>query len=93
MKKSGSYVANKSSLGQIKKIVLKWNKNFYPENLALTAGAAELPSDDALAYTKNDTEMTATFDLSAKSPAYFKLANPSSYASYLDYIEITYKSE
>lgn len=93
MKKSGSYVANKSSLGQIKKIVLKWNKNFYPENLALTDGAAELPSGDALTYTKNDTEMTATFDLSAKSPAYFKLANPSSYASYLDYIEITYKSE
>lgn len=93
MKKSGSYVANKASLGQIKKIVLKWNKNFYPENLALTAGASELPSGDALTYTSDATAMTATFDLSATSPAYFKLTNPSSYASYLDSIEITYKSE
>lgn len=93
MKKGGSYVANKTSLGQIKKIVVKWNKNFHPENLALTTGAAELPSGDALTFTEDDTAMTATFDLSASNPAFFNLTNTSSYASYLDSIEITYKSE
>lgn len=92
MKKSGSYIVNKSDKGKIVSIKLTYHadKSFYPDNLTLYAGTAAAPSENAITPTTDDTAKTAVYDLSASNYTYFKLTNTSTYAVYLSKVEITY---
>ena len=90
MKKEGSYITCATDKGKIAILKLTWKKNFYPENLTVTAGAG-LDALSAVDAPVTDTEaMTATYDFSKAERKFFKIMNTSTYATYLDKIEITY---
>jgi len=87
-KKSAGYLANKTPLGKkIAKIVITKGDGFYATNYTLTAGTAENP-ETVIEGTSDAT--STTYDLSAGNYTYFKLANTSTYAGYLDSIVIKY---
>ena len=87
-KKEVGYLANKTPLGKkIAKIVITKGEGFYATNYVLTAGTAENP-ETVIAGTSDST--STTYDLSAGNYTYFKLANTSTYAGYLDTVVIKY---
>lgn len=90
MKKEGSYIVNKTALENIKSVELVWEKNFYPENLKLFAGTAVHPKETAIEAKTNSETMSASFDLSSGTYSFITISNPSTYASYLKSIKITY---
>lgn len=89
MKKTEGYIANKTALGKIKKITLvaKEGKTWYPGNLQLFAGNAEKPSEE---ITTTD-EDKLVYDFTGKDCTFFKLANTSGYAVYLDSIKVEFE--
>lgn len=93
IKKNGGYIANRTSFGKIKsiKVTCQADKTWYPTNLALYAGSAEKPADNAITATSNDN--SSTYDLSAGDYQYFNLVNTSGYAVYLSEIVITYTGD
>ena len=87
-KKSVSYLANKAPLGKkIVKVIITKGDGFYATNYTLYAGTAENP-ETVIEGTSNST--STTYDLSAGNYTYFKLADTSTYAGYLDSIVIKY---
>lgn len=91
MKKStGAYVANKTAIPNIKsvKVTVADGKTFYPTNLKMYAGTAELPETTEITATSDET--SSTYDFSGGSYSYFKLVNTSTYAVYLGKVEISY---
>ena len=89
LKKEISYIANKTALGKIEKITLVCaeGKTWYPSNLNVFAGSEEKP-ETAISATGEDC---LVYDFSDKDCSYFKIANVSGYAVYLDSITIEYK--
>lgn len=90
IKKETGYIANATDKGKISTLKLVWKKNFYPENLVVTVGATSDVATAAPAAVTDDDSMTATFDLSSGDYNFFKIANTSTYATYLEKIEITF---
>ena len=91
MKKStNAYVANKTAIPNIKsvKVTVADGKTFYPTNLKMYAGTAELPETTEITATSDET--SSTYDFSGGSYSYFKLVNTSTYAVYLGKVEISY---
>ena len=87
-KKSVSYLANKAPLGKkIVKVIITKGDGFYATNYTLYAGTSENP-DTVIEGTSNST--STTYDLSAGNYTYFKIADTSTYAGYLDSIVIKY---
>lgn len=88
MKKEVSYIANKTACKKISKITLVAfeGKTWHPGNLKVYAGSAEKPETEVAATDKDCLE----YDLSAMDCSYFKIANTSGYAVYLDSITVEY---
>ena len=94
MKKNGSFFANRTSFGTIQsiKITNQHGKGWYPTNLKMYAGTAELPETTEIAAVDPvDSDSTSVYDFSKGNYQYFTLKNTSGYAVYLQEIEITYK--
>lgn len=89
IRKEGGYISNHTAFESIKtiKVTCHPDKSWYPSNLVLYAGTAENPSETVITATSDDN--TSTFDLSAGNYTHFKLANTSTYAVYLEKVEIT----
>lgn len=88
MKKEVSYIANKTACKKISKITLVAfeGKTWYPGNLKVYAGSAEKPETEVFATGED----CLVYDLSAMDCSYFKIANTSGYAVYLDSITVEY---
>ena len=88
-KKSVGYIANTEALGsKITQIVIsRTSGTFYASNYVLTVGTAENPET---VITGTSTDTSTTYDLSSGNYTFFKLANTSTYAGYLDSIVIKY---
>ena len=88
-----SFFANRSSFGKILsvKVTCQEGKDWYPTNLKMYAGTAELPDATEIEGTSDAEAKTGTYDLSAGNYQYFTLKNTSKYAVYLQEIEITYE--
>lgn len=89
IRKEGGYISNHTAFESIKtiKVTCHPDKSWYPSNLVLYAGTAENPSETVITAESDDN--TSTFDLSAGNYTHFKLANTSTYAVYLEKVEIT----
>lgn len=89
IRKEGGYISNHTAFESIKtiKVTCHPDKSWYPSNLVLYAGTAENPSETVITAKSDDN--TSTFDLSAGNYTHFKLANTSTYAVYLEKVEIT----
>jgi len=87
-KKAESYIANKTACKKIKKITLvsKTGKQWYPGNLHVYAGSSEKPETEISAVGED----CLVYDFSGKDCSYFKIANTSGYAVYLESITIEY---
>ena len=70
------------------KVTVADGKPFYPTNLKMYAGTAELPETTEITATSDET--SSTYDFSGGSYSYFKLVNTSTYAVYLGKVEISY---
>ena len=92
-KKDGSYLANKDSFGEIKTITITGHasKTFYNGNLKVYAGTSEKPGEVEITSTYTEGNNFATYDLSNGNFTYFKIINASSYAVYLEKIEVEMK--
>lgn len=88
MKREAAYIANKTACKKISKITLVAfeGKTWYPGNLKVYAGSAEKPEKEVAATGKD----CLVYDLSAMDCSYFKIANTSGYAVYLDSITVEY---
>ena len=87
-KKEIGYLVNKTPMGsKITKIVITKGDGFYATNYTLYAGSAENP-ETVITGTSDAT--STTYDLSGGNYTYFKLANTSTYAGYLDSVVIKY---
>ena len=93
IRKEGGYVSNHTSFGKIEKIKVTVfeGKSWYPTNLVLYAGTEENPSATVIEATSDDA--SSTFDLSAGAYTHFTLMNTSTYAVYLDNIEVSYTGD
>lgn len=89
MKKAESYIANKTAFKKIKKVTLVGSKSktWYPGNLQMFGGSAEKPETEIKAADEN----CLVYDFSASNCTYFKLANTSNYAVYLESITVEYE--
>ena len=87
-----SFFANRSSFGKIVsvKVTCQEGKDWYPNNLKMYAGSAELPAETEITGTSDSEAKTGTYDFSSGDYQYFTLKNTSKYAVYLQEIEITY---
>lgn len=88
MKKSGSYLANATALPKnIKsiKVTCTEGKSWYPTNLTLTVGTTAKPETEVEAVSDANS---STYDVTGDA-TYFMIKNASSYAVYLEKIEIT----
>ncbi|MDO5442478.1 MAG: BACON domain-containing carbohydrate-binding protein [Bacteroidia bacterium] len=88
LKKEVSYIANKTACKKIKKITLVAfeGKTWYPGNLKVYAGSEAKPETEISAVGED----CLVYDLSDNDCSYFKIANTSGYAVYLDSITIEY---
>lgn len=89
LKKEASYIANKTALGKIKKVTLVCaeGKTWYPGNLSFYAGSTEKPETEVEAVDSD----CLVYDLSGKDCSFFKIANTSGYAVYLESITVEYE--
>lgn len=90
IKKETGYIASATDNDKIATLKLTWEKNFYPENLTVTVGSAADALEAAPTPASDADAMSVSFDLSAGDYKFFKIANTSTYATYLKKIEITY---
>ena len=93
IRKEGGYVSNHTSFGKIEqiKVTVFEGKSWYPTNLVLYAGTEENPSATVIEAKSDDA--SSTFDLSAGAYTHFTLMNTSTYAVYLDNIEVSYTGD
>ena len=88
-KKSESYLANKTACGKIKKITLvpSATKTWYPGNLKVYAGDSEKPEEIEIAASD---ENCLVYDLSNKDYKFFRIAETSGHAVYVESITVEY---
>lgn len=89
MYKNQGYVANKSSLGKITKIVVTYDASDSNQNCTLYVGTSERPSTTTITASKNGN--VHTYDCSTGSYSFFKLKNGSG-AGYVTTIEVTFEN-
>lgn len=89
-KKSVSYLANKTACDKIKKITLvpSATKTWYPGNLKVYAGNSEKAEEIEI---EASDEKGLVFDLSNKDCKYFKIAETSGHAVYVESITVEYE--
>ena len=89
MYKGQGYVANKSSLGKITKIVVTYDASDANKNCTLYVGSSERPSTTTVSASKSGN--VHTYDCSAGDYSFFKLKNGSG-AGYVTSIEVTFEN-
>lgn len=89
MYKSQGYVANKTNLGKITKIVVTYDASDANKNCTLYVGSSERPSTTTVSASTSGN--VYTYDCSAGDYSFFKLKNGSG-AGYVTSIEITFEN-
>ena len=89
MYKSQGYVANKTNLGKITKIVVTYDASDANKNCTLYVGSSERPSTTTV--SASTSENVYTYDCSTGNYSFFKLKNGSG-AGYVTSIEVTFEN-